>query len=69
MPASLTAGVTNIEGGNCCAAAIVREVFLTDELRSSQENIELASKILIAGGGIFFPVRRGRRGQQNADLY
>jgi hypothetical protein len=53
----------------CCAAAIGREVSLTDESRRSQENIKLDSKILIAGGGIFLPVRRDPCGQQNADLY
>jgi hypothetical protein len=47
----------------------VRKVSLADESTRYQENIKLDSKILIAGGGIFFAVRRDPRGRQNADLY
>ena len=41
---------------------------MTDESRKYQESIKLDSKILIAGKGIVFPVRRDPRGRQNADL-
>ena len=44
----------------------VREVSLADESTRYQENIKLDSKILIAGGGIFFAVRRDPRGRQTS---
>jgi len=45
---------------------LVREVSLADESTRYQENIKLDSKILIAGGGILFPVSCDPRGRQTS---